>query len=77
MQMLPQHRLKLLAEALQAGMLAACATAKARTLCPDLPAVQDGTVVAWSEKPDGSWTRTLVHDFGAPVWRVSWSVTGE
>lgn len=37
---------------------------------------QDGTVVAWSEKPDGSWARTLVHDFGAPVWRVSWSVTG-
>ena len=34
-------------------------------------------MVAWAEKPDGSWTRTLVHDFGAPVWRVSWSVTGE
>ena len=33
--------------------------------------------MAWAEKPDGSWARTLVHDFGAPVWRVSWSVTGE
>ena len=42
-----------------------------------LSAAQDGTVVAWAEKPDGSWARTLVHDFGAPVWRVSWSVTGE
>jgi hypothetical protein len=42
-----------------------------------LSAAQDGTVVAWAEKPDGSWARTLVHDFGAPVWRVSWSVTGD
>ena len=32
-------------------------------------------MVAWSERPEGGWTRTLVHDFGAPVWRVSWSVT--
>lgn len=39
-------------------------------------ASQDGTVVAWSEHSDGNWTRTVVHDFGAPVWRVSWSVTG-
>ena len=30
----------------------------------------------WDEKPDGSWEARLVHDFGAPVWRVSWSVTG-
>ncbi len=33
-------------------------------------------MVAWSEKADGAWSRTLVHDFGAPVWRLSWSVTG-
>lgn len=38
--------------------------------------LQDGTVVAWSEKADGVWSRTLVHDFGASVWRLSWSVTG-
>ena len=42
-----------------------------------LSTVQNGTVVAWAEKPDGSWARTLVHDFGAPVWRVSWSITGQ
>ena len=37
---------------------------------------QDGRVIAWTEKPDGSWEPKLVHAFGAPVWRVSWSVTG-
>lgn len=24
----------------------------------------------------GGWERRLLHDFGAPVWRVSWSVSG-
>lgn len=24
----------------------------------------------------GGWDRHLLHDFGAPVWRVSWSVSG-
>ena len=34
-------------------------------------------MIRWSEKQDGSgWEARLVHDFGAPVWRVSWSVTG-
>ncbi len=33
-------------------------------------------VYAWMEQKDGSWGKTLVHNFGVPVWRVSWSVTG-
>lgn len=24
----------------------------------------------------GGWERHVLHDFGAPVWRVSWSVSG-
>lgn len=24
----------------------------------------------------GGWEKHLLHDFGAPVWRVSWSVSG-
>ena len=24
----------------------------------------------------GGWERQLLHDFGAPVWRLSWSVSG-
>ena len=24
----------------------------------------------------GGWERHLLHDFGAPVWRLSWSVSG-
>lgn len=39
-------------------------------------ASQDGRVTIWSEKSDGQWHETLLHDFGSPVWRVSWSVTG-
>ncbi|GAX74890.1 hypothetical protein CEUSTIGMA_g2336.t1 [Chlamydomonas eustigma] len=38
---------------------------------------QDGQVYIWSEKSAGGWERRLVHDFRpAPVWRVSWSTTG-
>lgn len=37
---------------------------------------QDGQVFAWTEGPDGAWAHKLVHDFKTPVWRVSWSVTG-
>jgi protein transport protein SEC13 len=38
---------------------------------------QDGQVFAWSEKPAGGWERKLVHDFKPqPVWKVSWSLTG-
>lgn len=33
-------------------------------------------VFAWSEKPAGGWERVLLHDFKMPVWRVSWSTTG-
>lgn len=24
----------------------------------------------------GGWERHMLHDFGAPVWRLSWSVSG-
>lgn len=26
--------------------------------------------------PAGGWERHLLHDFGAPVWRLSWSTSG-
>lgn len=38
--------------------------------------MQDGKAIAWTEKADGSWEAALIHDFGAPVWRVSWSISG-
>ena len=31
---------------------------------------------AWSEKKGGGWDKKLVHDFKVPVWRASWSLTG-
>jgi len=40
---------------------------------------QDGKVFVWSESREtGTWTPTLVNDFGSgqPVWRVSWSTAG-
>lgn len=38
---------------------------------------QDGRVVAWCEREDGSaWDPVVIHDFGAPVWRLSWSTSG-
>lgn len=38
---------------------------------------QDGRVYVWTEAaPGAGWAPTLLHDFGAPVWRVSWSLTG-
>jgi protein transport protein SEC13 len=43
---------------------------------------EDGQVLIWDEKvttPGNTlWSSTVLHDFGAamPVWRVSWSVTG-
>jgi protein transport protein SEC13 len=33
-------------------------------------------VIAWVEQPDATWQKRLVHDFKVPVWRVSWSITG-
>lgn len=32
--------------------------------------------MVWNEKSDGQWQAQLLHDFQAPVWRISWSVTG-
>lgn len=38
---------------------------------------QDGKVLVWVQSAPGApWESTLVKDFGVPVWKVSWSVTG-
>lgn len=38
---------------------------------------EDGTVIVWSQSAQGEpWTGTLLHTFAGPVWRVSWSETG-
>jgi protein transport protein SEC13 len=38
---------------------------------------QDGKVVIWTKGKDGDkWEGKLMRDFGSPVWRVSWSLTG-
>lgn len=36
---------------------------------------EDRTVLIWKQEKD-EWKPTLMHTFDAPVWRVSWSVTG-
>jgi len=45
---------------------------------------EDGTVIVWTHKDgggdadgtNGTWEPTLLNNFGEPVWRLSWSVTG-
>jgi protein transport protein SEC13 len=37
---------------------------------------EDRTVLIWKQTGKGEWKATLLHEFSAPVWRVSWSVTG-
>lgn len=38
---------------------------------------EDRTVLIWTQNGQGAeWKPTLLHKFDAPVWRVSWSVTG-
>jgi protein transport protein SEC13 len=38
---------------------------------------EDKHVYIWSQSEEnGPWKRELLHTFDAPVWRVSWSVTG-
>ncbi|GKY91201.1 hypothetical protein MPSEU_000092800 [Mayamaea pseudoterrestris] len=39
---------------------------------------EDCTVLIWTQEggADAEWKATLLHEFDAPVWRVSWSVTG-
>ncbi|KAI3706980.1 hypothetical protein L6452_25113 [Arctium lappa] len=40
-------------------------------------ASQDGTVVIWTAAKEGEqWNGKVLNDFKAPVWRVSWSLTG-
>jgi protein transport protein SEC13 len=34
-------------------------------------------VFIWTQnEPGGAWNHRLLNDFGAPVWRLSWSVMG-
>ena len=38
---------------------------------------QDGNVFIWTQgAPGGAWTSHELHNFNAPVWRVSWSTMG-
>ncbi len=38
---------------------------------------EDRTVLIWTQsEKGGEWKPTLLNAFDAPVWRVSWSVTG-
>eukprot|EP01047_Picozoa_sp_COSAG01_P009973 COSAG01_NODE_417_length_17291_cov_610.598825_14_plen_255_part_00 len=37
---------------------------------------QDQRVIVWKENESGKWTPTELDKFPAPVWRVSWSLTG-
>lgn len=38
---------------------------------------EDRTVQIWKQtEANGVWTPTVMHTFDAPVWRLSWSVTG-
>ncbi|GAQ83077.1 Vesicle coat complex COPII subunit SEC13 [Klebsormidium nitens] len=37
---------------------------------------QDGKVVIWTEQKAGEWVGAELNDFKVPVWRVSWSLTG-
>jgi protein transport protein SEC13 len=39
--------------------------------------LQDKTVVIWKQlEAHGPWSAEKLPEFPAPVWRVSWSVTG-
>eukprot|EP00252_Welwitschia_mirabilis_P005730 TRINITY_DN1627_c0_g2_i1.p1 TRINITY_DN1627_c0_g2~~TRINITY_DN1627_c0_g2_i1.p1 ORF type:complete len:307 (+),score=27.69 TRINITY_DN1627_c0_g2_i1:58-978(+) len=39
---------------------------------------EDGKVIIWTQEEKGadSWEGKVMHDFQRPVWRVSWSLTG-
>lgn len=39
-------------------------------------ASEDRSVYIWTKKAQEGWTFEVLHVFDAPVWRVSWSVTG-
>jgi protein transport protein SEC13 len=42
-----------------------------------LVVLQDKTVVIWKQtEAGGAWSPTALPEFPAPVWRVSWSITG-
>jgi protein transport protein SEC13 len=38
---------------------------------------QDGRLIAWAEREDGSaWDPVVIHEFEHAVWRLSWSTSG-
>jgi len=37
---------------------------------------EDNKVLIWTQNRDKKWTAKAMPEFGAPVWRVSWSITG-
>lgn len=38
---------------------------------------EDRSVYIWTQtEANGLWNKELLHNFDAPVWRVSWSITG-
>ena len=37
---------------------------------------EDRNVFIWKQNEKGSWEPKLLRTFEAPVWRVSWSITG-
>jgi protein transport protein SEC13 len=37
---------------------------------------EDRTVYIWKQTDKGTWEASKLHLFDAPVWRVSWSITG-
>lgn len=38
---------------------------------------EDKKVLIWTSQDGGEWAPTLLHEFDAPVWRVSWSMTAQ
>jgi protein transport protein SEC13 len=53
----------------------------APAMIPDVNMVascsEDRTVLIWTQRgKDKEWKASVLHTFDAPVWRVSWSVTG-
>jgi len=38
---------------------------------------EDGSVIIWNKGAgETTWMPKLLHQFDAPVWRLSWSITG-
>ncbi|KAI8112197.1 hypothetical protein M9434_003521 [Picochlorum sp. BPE23] len=37
---------------------------------------EDGQVIVWKQSGQAEWRQTIVHRFGTPVWKASWSTNG-